>query len=111
MIRIHISILIIFCCLNEAVGLVQEQSTSNINPPSLREPKRSIWRNMLIGAISGAAAGFATDVACYPIEAVKTRLQSGPSHHHGQNPKLSLLQAMKSLLSGVEVKSYCSLAV
>jgi len=63
---------------------------------------------MLIGAVSGAAAGFATDVFCYPIEAIKTRLQSGPSHqpdkdsHSHQN--LSIMQKFMSLLVGLEVE-------
>jgi hypothetical protein len=75
--RVSLLLCLIFCFSNRAFGLSQEQSFQDINPPSLREPKRGIWHHIVIGAISGAAAGFATDVSCYPIEAIKTRLQSG----------------------------------
>ena len=92
---------ILFCLHGNVVGL-QDSVASQSDPKGLRSSKGSVWRHILIGAVSGAAAGFVTDVSCYPIESIKTRLQSGPSHK-SPNTTPSLTQLVKSLFSGVEV--------
>lgn len=81
------------------------QQTQN-QPVLLQKTTDSVLRNIVVGAVAGAAAGFITDVACYPIEAIKTRLQSGSVLDVKRPKSLSItscVNSLKSLLSGVEV--------
>jgi hypothetical protein len=99
-------VLLLVSCLFCRAACLQSQE-SDLTPLALEKPKSSLWRHVLIGAVSGAAAGFVTDVSCYPIEAIKTKLQSG--HQHNHDPKVSILswsKSLKSLFSGVEVSGH-----
>ena len=95
-------ILLVSCIFCNVYSLPSQDSDQN--PIALKKPKSSVWRHVVIGAVSGAAAGFVTDVSCYPIEAIKTKLQSGHQHNHDPTvSSLSWSKALKSLFSGVEV--------
>jgi hypothetical protein len=99
-------IVVLVYLFHQSEALQAEFPLEESRPVHVKKTTDGVVRNILVGAVAGAAAGFMTDVACYPIETVKTRLQSGlvfPRKGFESRSFTSCVESLTSLLSGVEV--------